>query len=234
MEPLARAKVGPMKLADVIETLKSKGKPSHVKTYRRHGLTGEAWGVPYADLGKLEKQLRTDHALALGLWATGVYDARVLACRVADAAALSRKELDGWLKTCGTHGVSGEIVGLAGRRTDAHEIAAAWVEKKEELVAAAGWSLYALLAGEGELDVETATALLARVEEEIAGAQNRVRYSMNGLVIAIGGYMPALTKAALAAAKRIGPVEVDHGDTDCKTPDAVSYIKKMVARRKKA
>jgi hypothetical protein len=30
----------------------------------------------------------------------------------------------------------------------------------------------------------------------------------------------------LAAAARIGPVEVDHGETGCKTPDAAAYIKR--------
>ena len=36
---------------------------------------------------------------------------------------------------------------------------------------------------------------------------------------------------SLAAARRIGKVEVDHGDTGCKTPDAVDYIRKMAERR---
>jgi len=40
--------------------------------------------------------------------------------------------------------------------------------------------------------------------------------------------------AELAAAKRIGKVEVDHGETSCKTPDASTYIRKAVARRSKA
>ena len=38
--------------------------------------------------------------------------------------------------------------------------------------------------------------------------------------------------AALAAAKRIGTVEVDHGETGCQTPDAGPYIRKTVAHRK--
>src|SRR5690606_35126803 len=47
--------------------------------------------------------------------------------------------------------------------------------------------------------------------------------------ISIGGRNAALRKAALAAAKRIGPVEVDHGDTACKTPDAAAYLDKTWA-----
>jgi hypothetical protein len=45
-------------------------------------------------------------------------------------------------------------------------------------------------------------------------------------VILIGSRNVALRKAATAAAKRIGKVDVDHGDTACKTPDAASYIEK--------
>ena len=33
------------------------------------------------------------------------------------------------------------------------------------------------------------------------------------------------------AAKRIGKVEVDHGETGCKTQDAVTYIQKAKAHR---
>jgi len=39
-----------------------------------------------------------------------------------------------------------------------------------------------------------------------------------------------LKKEAIAAAGRIGKVEVDHGKTSCKTPDAAAYIKKASAR----
>lgn len=40
----------------------------------------------------------------------------------------------------------------------------------------------------------------------------------------------ALRKKAIEAAKRIGKVEVDHGETYCKTPDAVPYIEKAFKR----
>jgi hypothetical protein len=55
---------------------------------------------------------------------------------------------------------------------------------------------------------------------------------MNGALISIGVYKPALRKKAIEAARRIGKVEVDHGETNCKTPDAVPYIEKA-ARRKR-
>ena len=52
---------------------------------------------------------------------------------------------------------------------------------------------------------------------------------MNMAVIVIGGRNAALRKSALAAAKRIGQVQVDHGDTACKTPEAAACIEKAWA-----
>ena len=53
---------------------------------------------------------------------------------------------------------------------------------------------------------------------------------MNGFVISVGGYVLPLQKKARDTAKKIGKVEVDVGDTDCKVPLALEYIDKMIAR----
>ena len=55
---------------------------------------------------------------------------------------------------------------------------------------------------------------------------------MNMAVIAIGCRSAGLRKEANAAARRIGVVEVDHGDTACKTPAAAEYIDKAWAQSK--
>jgi hypothetical protein len=54
---------------------------------------------------------------------------------------------------------------------------------------------------------------------------------MNSALIGIGINKPALRKKAIEAARRIGKVEVDHGETNCKTPDAVPYIEKAAKRK---
>jgi hypothetical protein len=43
--------------------------------------------------------------------------------------------------------------------------------------------------------------------------------------------MPSLRQKAIEAARRIAKVEVDHGETTCKTPDAVPYIEKAAKRK---
>ena len=101
---------------------------------------------------------------------------------------------------------------------------------------AAGYNLLAsrLKNGDESLSDEECERFLSTIEREIHGSPNRARYSMNTALIAIGTYRRVLTAEALKAATRIGRVEVDHGNTACKTPDAVPYIQKAVARKKAA
>jgi len=61
-----------------------------------------------------------------------------------------------------------------------------------------------------------------------------VRNAMNNALIAIGIRNPHLEKKAIAAAQKIGKVEVDHGETGCKTPDAIPYIQKSLDRKRKS
>ncbi len=70
---------------------------------------------------------------------------------------------------------------------------------------------------------------LRTIGKNIKTAKNYTRSAMNQAVIAIGVRNPNLTKKALAVAAAIGKVEVDHGDTACKTPDAAAYIQKTLA-----
>ncbi|HEX4495629.1 MAG TPA: DNA alkylation repair protein [Thermoanaerobaculia bacterium] len=222
-----------MNLEETLDTLKSLGTEKARKTYQRHGVGEDVYGVSYAHFKDLKKKIKTDHALALGLWKSGNHDARVLAMMVADPARLDAETLDDWAAGLGNYVESDALAGLAAQAPQAPATMARWMASDREWIAAAGWRTLAHLArqedGLAEADYES---YLATIENGIAGSPNRVRHEMNSALIAIGGYHPALTAKALAAAARIGKVVVDHGDTDCETPDAAKYIKKMLEKKK--
>ena len=77
-----------MTLRETMKALEKAGTAQTRKIYGRHGVTGPMYGVSYATLGQLKKKIKTDHALAEQLWATGNHDARILATMVADPAQL--------------------------------------------------------------------------------------------------------------------------------------------------
>ena len=110
-----------------------------------------------------------------------------------------------------------------------------WSAARGEWIGRAGWLLLARLAmHDPELTDEDLKKKLVVIEREIHTRKNRTRDAMNSALIAIGLRNPSLKAAALAAAKKIGTVEVDHGETSCKTPDAAEYIARATARRKNA
>jgi hypothetical protein len=71
---------------------------------------------------------------------------------------------------------------------------------------------------------------LFQFRQSTHSSPNDVKSDMNRTLITIGGRSSAMRKAVLAAAKRIGEVTVDHGDTACKTPDVAQTVEKMWAR----
>ncbi len=77
------------------------------------------------------------------------------------------------------------------------------------------------------MDLAETKGLLKRVEKEIDASSNRVKYTMDGFVIAVAAYVTPVLKQAKATAKKLGKVEVDMGDTACKIPLALEYIEKL-------
>jgi len=71
---------------------------------------------------------------------------------------------------------------------------------------------------------------LNRVRDDIHHSPNRVRYTMNGFVIAAGAYVSSLTDKTSNIAEQIGKVSVDMGGTACKVPGAVEYIEKIKSK----
>jgi 3-methyladenine DNA glycosylase AlkD len=219
-----------MTVDEAMKALERAGSAQTRKTYARHGAAEPMFGVSFATLKTLVKRIGVDHDLAKALWATGNFDARNLALKIADPARATPAELEKWARDTKARMCAPYVAMLASEGPHASAIAPRWLSSKDELGRCAGWNLLGQMAlrDEGTPDAWFA-GHLAAIEKSIHGAPNTERYAMNGAVIAIGCRSAALRKAALAAAKRIGPVEVDHGDTACKTPAASEYIEKTWA-----
>ncbi|MCY3805868.1 MAG: DNA alkylation repair protein [bacterium] len=218
----------------VLAELEALGTAQNRKVYARHGVGEPMFGVSFAHLRKLGKKLRPDHDLAQALWASGNHDARVLALAVADPSEAAIEEIEAWASEVDNYVLIDEFAAFIAATPHFGACADDWTERTGEWVASAGWSLVAQQAlQDDDLPDEYFDARLRAIEAHIGGAANRVRHCMNGALIAIGGRNESLREIATAAARRIGPVVVDHGETSCKTPEAVAYIDRMWARRDK-
>lgn len=219
---------------EVMAQLKKLGTEQTRKTFARHGATDNFYGVKVGDLKVLQKKIKMDHALALELYATGNGDAQYLAALIADDKAFTKKNLQAWAEGASWQMISEySVPWVAAGSPHGWELANKWIDSKKVPVATAGWnalgSIVATIPNES-LNLPALKKLLDRVARTIHDQPNRVKYTMNGFVIAVGGYVEPLHDAAMAAAKKIGKVSVDVGDTDCKVPEAEPYIMKMLAR----
>jgi 3-methyladenine DNA glycosylase AlkD len=223
-----------MNVQEALATLRSLGTEQNRKIYRRHGAGEDVYGVSSVHLKDLKKKIKTDHELAVALWESGNHDARMLAEMIADPRRLDAARLDAWAAGLRSHVETDALGSLAVRAPRERETMARWMASDRELTAAAGWRILSHVAmNDDSLPDDYFERFLATIERDLHGSPNRVRHSMNGALIAIGIRNPALQEKAEAAAARIGKVAVDHGETDCKTPEAIPYIRKAVARKRR-
>ena len=215
----------------VMTELKKKGDPRRIKAYAPHGGPADLYGVSIADLKIIAKKIKGNQELALDLYDTGNADAMYLAGIVADGTQMTKKQLDTWARKATWQMVSEYTVpGVASESKHARILALKWIDTKKESIASTGWNTYSgvvTVTEDKDLDFKEIKSLLKRIEKEIGSAANRVKYTMNGFVIAVGGYVAPLAKQAKATAKKLGKVEVDMHGTSCKVPLATEYIAKM-------
>ncbi len=217
-------------VSQIMTDLKKKGSAQTRKIYSRHGAPENLFGVSAADMKVIAKKIKGDQNLALALYETGNSDAMYVAGMVADGAQMTKKQLDDWAKQASWYFLSEYAVpSVACQSKFACSLAKKWMKSKQENIASAGWSTYAGTVGvlpDEELDLDEVESLLGKVVKEIDNSSNRVRYTMNGFVISVGTYVKPLLKKAKAAAKKIGKIEVEMGETSCKVPLATDYIAK--------
>lgn len=223
-----------MTVDEIMADLKANGSESIKNILLKHGVKEPFFGVKVEHLKTIQKKVKTNYQLAKDLYATGNADAMYLAGLVADDAQMSKSDLQTWAKQAVSNNISEYTVPwVATGNKLGYELALEWIDSPEEYIAAAGWSTLSNWVSQkpdGDLDIQGLKKLLQRVVQTIHTSENRVRNVMNSFLIALGAYVIPLTDDVIAAAKQIGVVTVDVGDTSCKVPDAAERIMKIKDR----
>jgi 3-methyladenine DNA glycosylase AlkD len=165
----------------------------------------KAFGVPVGDIRKLAKQLGRDPALAAGLWATGLYEPRMLACFVDDPAAVTPRQMDAWCRDFDSWAICDTACfHLFDRTPHAWKKVAAWSNRAGEFQKRAAFALLASLALHDKkgADEPYRDALLL-IERESTDNRNFVKKAVNWALRGIGGRSPALRTAAEVTARHL-------------------------------
>jgi 3-methyladenine DNA glycosylase AlkD len=194
---------------------------------------GDDHGVNLTHLRSLAKRLKTQHELALELWATKDTAARLLATLVCKPKLFSEAELDAMV-----HQIRAPklldwfIVNVVKPSRHAEGLRLRWKDKGE-LVGRAGWSLTT------ERVVKSADglhldALLDQIEKEMKQAPAQKQWAMNHCLAEIGIHHRKYRKRAISIGERL-EVLIDYpASPGCTSPYAPSWIAEMVRQKEKA
>ena len=170
----------------------------------RYGITAPtALGVTMADVKSLGKRLGRDHALARAIWATDVYEARLLVSFVGDPARLTSAEMDAWCAEFDNWAVCDTLCfHLFDRSELAFDRVAAWSKKKEEFVRRAAFALLACLALHGRGTTEQLARCLSLVDKASTDERHFVKKAVSWAIRSVGIRNRELHASALELARK--------------------------------
>ncbi len=190
----------------LIAQLRSLRNERNIEGMRRFGIvsTWEQLGISATQLRKLGRLHRRDHALALELWGSGIFEAMGLATIIDDPQQVTRAQAGRWVKDCDNWALTDACAFLFDRTEFAEEKAHAWSARRAEFVKRAGFALMAGMAvHRKELPDEVFLRFLPVIRREAGDERNFVKKAVNWALRGIGKRNPHLRRAAIAEAKRL-------------------------------
>lgn len=189
-----------------IARLRTLADPTRVAGMARVGISSPATlGVAMPGIRGLAREICRSHALAADLWASGIYEARLLAGMVEQPALVTAEQVEAWAADFDNWAVSdGTILNVISKLPFAHDKAMAWSRRPEEWVRRAAFALMAVLAVHDKKAPDAVfESYLPVIEREASDERATVRKAVNWALRQIGKRNLALCARALESARRI-------------------------------
>ena len=189
-----------------LKWLKSHSTKATLDGMARYAIPSDkAFGVAVKDIKALGKKLGRNHELALALWDTGAYEARMLCSFVDDPAQVTPAQMDRWCRDFDNWGICDTICfHLFDRTPHAWAKVAQWSNKRKEFEKRTAFALlWSLALHDKRAGDEQFVHGLALIERAAADERNFVKKGVNMALRAIGRRNRALNAAAVAVARRL-------------------------------
>jgi 3-methyladenine DNA glycosylase AlkD len=194
-------------VADVLAQLRRLATKENRDGLVRFGIVADtALGVSMGKIHGLAKRLGKSQALATELWATNVYEARLLTAFVADPALVTAAQMDQWCKDFDNWAVCDTLCfHLFDRTPHALSKIKQWSKRSAEFEKRAAFALLATVAlHDKKADSSVFRECLPLIERAANDERNFVKKSVLWALRGIGGRRdPSLQAEALAMAERL-------------------------------
>jgi 3-methyladenine DNA glycosylase AlkD len=222
-----------MRLSEVIDELKKLGDPAIIAGMKRFAVpTENALGISASKLRSLAKRIGKNQELSLGLWKTGIMEARVLAALIGDPEKVTRRQMEKWVKDFDSWAVCDACCGVLFVRTSyALDAAFRWCRSEKEFVKRAGFVMMAESAIHlKSLSDKEFLPMLKEIRGGAADERNFVRKAVNWALRQIGKRNPRLNQRAVAEGERIR--KIDSSSARWIAADALRELRSVQVQRR--
>jgi 3-methyladenine DNA glycosylase AlkD len=193
-------------LDDVVKWLEASGSKRVRDGMARYAIPSDnALGISVGALRQQAKRLRSNHELALALWDTGWYEARMLATFIDDPQRVTAAQMDRWCRDFDNWAiVDTACFALFDRTPHAWAKVAQWAGRRDEFVKRAAFALlWSLTVHDRVSGDQPFLRALALVERGATDDRHFVSKAVNMALRATGKRSAALNAAAIATAQRL-------------------------------
>jgi len=164
-----------------------------------------AYGVAMKDIKVLGKQLEKRNDLAIALWNTGVYEARMLTSFVADPALLTSTQMDRWCKDFDNWAICDAMCfNLFDRSPHRWAKVKQWSRSRKEFEKRTAFALlWSLSVHDKQAADEQFIDGLRLIERAASDERNFVKKAVNMALRAVGKRNQKLNSAAVLLARRL-------------------------------
>jgi 3-methyladenine DNA glycosylase AlkD len=193
-------------VAKAIAVLRRHGEQRNIIGMARYGIRAKhVLGVSKPKMDAVARQIGTNHALGLRLWASGIHDGRLLGMLISEPARVTSSQMERWVREFDNWDVcDGTCCHLFVFAASAWKKAFAWTSRKAEFEKRAGFALAAYLAVHDKKAPDAPfRRFLTMIEREAWDERNFVRKAVNWALRNIGKRNRRLNREAVACAERI-------------------------------
>ncbi len=193
-------------VAAALAALRAKSTRHDLDNLARFGIAAsKPLGVSMANMRVIAKGIGGDHALALALWKTGIYEARMLATLVDEPGRVTAAQMDAWCRDFDNWGiVDTACFALFDRTPHAWSKVAQWAKRRGEFQKRAAFALLWALTVHDKVAADAKFVEGLRLIENAASDERHfVKKAVNMALRATGKRNARLRIAAVAVARRL-------------------------------
>jgi 3-methyladenine DNA glycosylase AlkD len=222
-----------MNKAEIMSLLESNKNEKGIKNWNEMEFNKcqyESFGIGLTIQRKLAKKIGKNHELSQELWKSNNYDAKVVAILIDDAKLITKEQVESQVEDI-DYGYMVHVFSACGAPVAnvpyIAELTSQWIENSDSVRRRCAYGfLYELSKSKKKSapNDEFFLKYINHIVESFLMEHKSVHMSMASALMGMGKRNLILNKAALKAAKIIGPIPVETGKTKCEPFDVSKHL----------